>query len=149
MSVTDSMMGLNALSKQLIDRPSTAVMVNSKKWTLDNLLDSLFEMDRLPIAVVLDDETALDTLIEMHRRLTLRIPTEQMSVMFRLDKGKKDADAFNQFVRDKALNNYVDKNTKVVYINGYNHNKNLEFKKMKREEIKILGLFGINNPYTI
>ena len=22
-------------------------------------------------------------------------------------------------------------------------------KKMKREEIKILGLFGINNPYTI
>ena len=118
MSVTDSMMGLNALSKQLIDRPSTAVMVNSKKWTLDNLLDSLFEMDRLPIAVVLDDETALDTLIEMHRRLTLRIPTEQMSVMFRLDKGKKDADAFNQFVRDKALNNYVDKNTKVVYINN-------------------------------
>ena len=75
-------------------------------------------MDRLSIAVVLDDETALDTLIEMHRRLTLRIPTEQMSVMFRLDKGKKDADAFNPFVRDKVLNNYVDKNTKVVYINN-------------------------------
>ena len=37
----------------------------------------------------------------------------------------------------------------LLHINGYNHNKNLEFKKMKREEIKILGLFGIKNPYTI
>ena len=37
----------------------------------------------------------------------------------------------------------------ILHINGYNHKKNLEFKKMKREEIKILGLFGINNPYTI
>jgi probable rRNA maturation factor len=37
----------------------------------------------------------------------------------------------------------------LLHINGYNHKKNLEFKKMKREEIKILGLFGINNPYTI
>ena len=27
--------------------------------------------------------------------------------------------------------------------------KNSDFKKMKKEEIKILGLFGINNPYTI
>ena len=33
-------------------------------------------------------------------------------------------------------------------INGYDHKKNLDFKKMKKEEIKILGLFGINNPYT-
>jgi len=37
----------------------------------------------------------------------------------------------------------------ILHINGYNHKKNLEFKKMKREEIKILGLFGINNPYAI
>ena len=37
----------------------------------------------------------------------------------------------------------------ILHINGYNHKKNLEFKKMKREEIKILGLFGINNPYII
>ena len=37
----------------------------------------------------------------------------------------------------------------LLHINGYNHKKNLDFKKMKKEEIKILGLFGINNPYTI
>ena len=37
----------------------------------------------------------------------------------------------------------------LLHINGYDHKKNLDFKKMKKEEIKILGLFGINNPYKI
>jgi len=36
----------------------------------------------------------------------------------------------------------------LLHINGYDHKKNLDFKIMKKEEIKILGLFGINNPYT-
>ena len=37
----------------------------------------------------------------------------------------------------------------LLHINGYDHKKNLDFKKMKKEEIKILGSFGINNPYII
>ncbi len=37
----------------------------------------------------------------------------------------------------------------LLHINGYDHKKYLDFKKMKKEEIKILGLFGINNPYKI
>ena len=36
----------------------------------------------------------------------------------------------------------------LLHINGYNHKKNLDFIKMKKEEIKILGLFGINDPYA-
>ncbi len=36
-----------------------------------------------------------------------------------------------------------------LHINGYNHKKNLDFKKMKKEEIKILGSFGINDPYIV
>ena len=37
----------------------------------------------------------------------------------------------------------------LLHINGYDHKKNLDFKKMKKEEIKILGSIGINDPYTI
>jgi len=36
----------------------------------------------------------------------------------------------------------------LLHINGYDHKNNLDFKKMKKEEIKILGLIGINDPYT-
>ena len=35
----------------------------------------------------------------------------------------------------------------LLHINGYNHKKNIDFKKMKKEEITILGSFGINDPY--
>jgi len=37
----------------------------------------------------------------------------------------------------------------LLHINGYDHKKNLDFKKMKKEEIKILRSFGINDPYAI
>ena len=37
----------------------------------------------------------------------------------------------------------------LLHINGYDHKKYLDFKKMKKEEIKILGSIGINDPYTV
>ena len=36
-----------------------------------------------------------------------------------------------------------------LHINGYDHKNINQFKKMKKEEVKILGNIGINNPYTI
>ena len=36
-----------------------------------------------------------------------------------------------------------------LHINGFSHNKIVEFKKMKKIEIKILNKMKINNPYII
>ena len=62
-------------------------------------------------------------------------------------------DTIEKYIRRNKISIYDHFNHLLIHsllhINGYNHKKNLEFKKMKREEIKILGLFGINNPYTI
>jgi len=62
-------------------------------------------------------------------------------------------DTIEKFIRRNKISIYDHFNHLLIHsllhINGYDHKKNLEFKKMKREEIKILGLFGINNPYTI
>ncbi len=35
----------------------------------------------------------------------------------------------------------------ILHINGYDHKNQLQFKKMKSEEIKILKKMGIDNPY--
>ena len=37
----------------------------------------------------------------------------------------------------------------LLHVNGFDHKKNIDFKKMKKEEIKILRSFGIDDPYTI
>ena len=62
-------------------------------------------------------------------------------------------DTIEKYIRRNKISIYDHFNHLLIHsllhINGYNHKKNLEFKKMKREEIKILGLFGIKNPYTI
>ena len=62
-------------------------------------------------------------------------------------------DTIEKYIRRNKISIYDHFNHLLIHsllhINGYNHKKNLEFKKMKREEIKILGLFGINDPYTI
>ena len=61
-------------------------------------------------------------------------------------------DTIEKFIRSNKISIYDHFNHLLIHsllhINGYDHKKNLDFKKMKKEEIKILGLFGINNPYT-
>ena len=62
-------------------------------------------------------------------------------------------DTIEKFIRRNKVSIYDHFNHLLIHsllhINGYDHKKNLDFKKMKKEEIKILGLFGINNPYKI
>ena len=62
-------------------------------------------------------------------------------------------DTIEKFIRRNKISIYDHYNHLLIHsllhINGYDHKKNVEFKKMKTEEIKILGLFGISNPYTV
>jgi len=62
-------------------------------------------------------------------------------------------DTIEKFIRRSKINIYDHFNHLLIHsllhINGYDHKKKLDFKKMKKEEIKILGLFGINDPYTV
>lgn len=115
--VSDNFRHLSVLTKKIIDRSTTWVSIHPDNYPLEMLIDSLIELDRFPLLVVLDErDDSLDKLSQLHNRLKLIIPTEQMSVMFRLDSGEEGPNEFNQFVKSAALNNYVDKNTKVVYI---------------------------------
>ena len=81
--------------------------------TLDQILGSLWKLDRFPMLVVLQKDNAeaqLHSLLTYYRDI---LDVEQQSVLFRLDN--KDA-GFNQLVKDRKLNNWVDKLTKIVYI---------------------------------
>ena len=62
-------------------------------------------------------------------------------------------DTIEKFIRRNKISIYDHFNHLLIHsllhINGYDHKKKLDFKKMKKEEIKILGSIGINDPYTI
>ena len=81
--------------------------------TLDQLLGSLWQLDRFPMMVILSKDKAelqLHSMLNYYRDI---LNSDQQSVLFRLDD--KNA-GFNHLVKDRKVNNWVDKSTKIVYI---------------------------------
>ena len=100
------------------------VLLHKRNFNFSQIVNSMFELKRFPILVVLDSKQALDQLTIAHNHFKNVIHESEMSVCFRLqnawkpDEDKKITDPFNEYVSTQALNNSVDKNTKIVYINA-------------------------------
>ena len=94
-------------------RDKIAYESKPSKEPLESLLESLWNLNRFPLLVVLDKENAEKQLHSMLTYYRDILNVEQQSVLFRLEN--KDA-GFNQLVKDRKLNNWVDKLTKIVYI---------------------------------
>ena len=102
------------LTENIAFRNNHQIQIKPSKTNIKELLTTLYELHRFPMLVVLDDGKCLDQLNVVFKTLQYIVPNTQQSVMFRKD-GQDD---FNVYVKDKALNNWVDKSTKVVYINS-------------------------------
>lgn len=81
----------------------------------DSLIESIYMLDRFPLLVVIEENEAEVQLDQTYSAFKYIVPAEKQSVLFRLSA---DNNSFNEYVRDKKLNNWVDKNTKIVYINN-------------------------------
>lgn len=105
----------NPLTAKIAKRYSNKIIIKPSTYSLNEITSSLYDLNRFPLLVILNDNNATDMLSLMHRALKNVISNEDMSVMFRLDSST--GAEFNEFIRDNNLNNLVAKNTKVVYIN--------------------------------
>ena len=112
--VSESIKQHSTIAQTIIKRDNAVVLLNSKSVNLNNLLSAITEINRLPMLVSLNLDTAHDTLFTVHNVLKHIIPVEQMSVMFR----KPGEDPINDYIKEQKLNNMVDKDTKVVYISS-------------------------------
>jgi hypothetical protein len=91
------------------------VMYQSKPSleSIGEVINALWELNRFPLLVVLDKNNAEEQLYEFANYYRDILQPSDQSVLFRLE----DPEAgFNQLVKDRKLNNWVDNNTKVVYI---------------------------------
>lgn len=119
--VTNAINNCTPLTQKIINRKKASVFINQKSYSISSIIESLFELDRFPIAVVVDefrnnDLDCIDNFYTIHKALTNLIDNSQMSVLFRLDNNSSDNTEFNNYVKNNNLNNLVDENTKVVYI---------------------------------
>ncbi len=103
----------STLSQIIINRDNPEIVINNE-FNFDQIISSVTELKRFPILIVLDENNAFDKLVETYNSLKYSINSEDVSVLFRLD----GSDPFNEYVKQKKLNNPVAENTKIVYINS-------------------------------
>jgi len=87
---------------------------NLSKVDFQSIVDFLGKIDIWPVLFVLEENNNLNQMIE-EIFLSLKeigIKNTEISTLFR---SSNQAD-FNQYIKDKQLNNHVDENTKVVFI---------------------------------
>ena len=97
--------------------PSTRYRVNPEKYSPAQLIQAVNTMQQWPVVVVLDDDvSAFRQLTEIHTAIASYVTSSEINVFFRLKSGQPNADKFNQYVQDNKLNNFIDANTKVVFI---------------------------------
>ena len=71
-----------------------------------------------------------------------------MSVLFRVDNDKTAGKHFNDYVRVNKLNNLLDKNTKVVYINSNKFPKPLLKNKWNPSAVLTIGSQRMNTKVS-
>lgn len=143
-ALEDSLNALTVLSKKIVTREEYNVIVPPKVYPIERVLESLLELNRFPILVVLPNESPLDGLIKLHKGLTNIIFEQDTSVLFRIDNDKESGRDFNEYIKLHKLNNPLDTNTKVVYINSNKFPKPLLKSKWKPSTVLAFGSQRMN-----
>ena len=116
-NLASSIQNLKPLTKKILGRKHSLIQINKKQHQLNEVLDSLLELKRFPLLVILDDKEPLDQLVQFHNLTKNIIPLEEIAVMFRKEN-RKEGRHFNDYVKSQNINNKLDINTKIVYINN-------------------------------
>ena len=107
----------NALTKDVLTLSSSRFRISPDTHSFDEVIDVIENLDQWPVLVLVDDDNkALEQVTTVFSALSKKISNEEITVFFRIDNGQKNADEFNQMVKDNHLNNYIGPNTKVVFI---------------------------------
>ena len=102
------------LEEKIATRKSCVYQSKPTVERTSDLLQALWNLDRFPMLVLLEKEhceTQIYELLSYYRDI---LDTSEQSVLFREDGSNS---SFNQLIKDRKLNNWVDKDTKIVYIN--------------------------------
>src|SRR6056300_316045 len=104
----------STLEEKIAVRKSTSYQSKPTLESTTQLLTALWNLDRFPMLVLLEKDSCENQLYELFSYYRDILEPGQQSVLFREDGPNS---SFNQLVHDKKLNNWVDKDTKIVYIN--------------------------------
>lgn len=110
---TNAVLKLDSLTKGIVNRKNTSVFIDKATHTVNSLVSSLHQLSRFPLLVVLGEDPLSD-LIQLTEAVDGIVDAAETSVIFRLENDEY-GQSFNQYIKERNLNNSIDKNTKIVY----------------------------------
>ena len=146
-NLNESIFKLSPLSQKIVNRTSSNVLVTPESYTFNTVAESLLELNRFPLLVLLNESSALDELHLINKSFNGFINSTESSVLFRLDN-ENNAN-FNNYVKDNNLNSPLDKSTKVVYINSNKVPKPLIKSDWEPEAMLLMSSFRLRQHSTI
>lgn len=113
-----SLAQLSTLAKKIANRKKISVFVQQDKYTINAVAESILELNRFPLMVILPENDPLSYLHKVHSAFSGFVDNDAVSVLFRLDN--KTNSKFNDYIKKHNLNSPLDTNTKIVYISNDN-----------------------------
>lgn len=120
-SIDDDILdGLNLqdeLHYKILKEKTTKIRIKPENHSIESLIDAILALGQDTILFVVDtDLEVLNNVKRIYEAMKDRIDKKQMTVFFRLESNHEKSREFADFVKSNELNNFVDKNSKVVII---------------------------------
>lgn len=108
---------LTSLTKQVLLESATRIRVLPDKHTLADIIDVIDLLDQWPLVVLVDEQPdPLNQVTNIYNLVKNKVENKNITVFFRLSSETPNSDKFNSFIKEHSLNNFIDENTKIVFI---------------------------------
>lgn len=107
----------NNLIKTILVETGTRFRINPEEHDIDTVFDIIDNLKQWPLLILVDEKKDIISQIKTCiPKLLKYVHKEEINIFFRLESDNLENVEFNQFVKDNNLNNYINANTKVVFI---------------------------------
>jgi hypothetical protein len=105
------------LVKNIVANNSTRFRINPEKYGVDTIFETIHRLKQWPLLIIVEDKKdTIPTVKSMIELLEKYIPRNEINVFFRLENDDQASKDFNQYVKTHGLNNFINADTKVVFI---------------------------------
>lgn len=139
---------LTPLSQTIVRRDRRTIFINNKEAPFDRVTESILELNRYPVLVVLNEQNDFDNMHIVYKSFVNIFPSEDFCVLYRKSNDNIDNTHFNQYIKDNNINNSLAKDSKIVYTNTSKMSKTLLKSEWKPRCAILMGsvhTFKINN----
>jgi hypothetical protein len=106
----------STLTGKIAARDKSEISINPEEYSMDRVVDSLYELKRFPLLVPVDKADSLEQVKAVHESVCRYFPSSQQIVLFRVEN-KNNEYNLNNYIKEHQFNNWLDDTIKVVYIN--------------------------------